>query len=228
MNLIHCKARLPRICRSLLVAALACGVFAASDFRLAADEAAEPKETVLLAGDSLRGWRIADKFWFDKHGTVEAKDGQVTLGAGQPGTGISYEGKLPREDYELTLEARRLAGDDFFCGLTFPVGDSHCTLILGGWGGSVTGLSNVDDFAAVENNTTGSFDFRKDRWYAIRLQVSKESIAAWVDETQLVDQPRKDHRFGVWWEQEPMRPLGIAAWNTRAAVRNVRLKRLAR
>ena len=37
-------------------------------------------------------------------------------------------------DYELRLEAKRVEGGDFFCGLTFPVGKEYCTLILGGWG----------------------------------------------------------------------------------------------
>ena len=56
---------------------------------------------------------------------------------------------FPREDYEVSLEARRLEGTDFFCGLTFPVGKEPCTLIIGGWGGTTVGLSNVDDYSAA-------------------------------------------------------------------------------
>lgn len=203
-----------------LLAAALCGLVAAS--LLAAD--AEP--TALFNGKDLQGWQVPDKFWFDKHGKVEVAGDAIVLNAGTPGTGIRFTGKLPKEEYELTLQARRTAGDDFFCGLTFPVGASHCTLILGGWGGSVTGLSNVDDFAAVENETTGAVTFKQGQWYTIRLRVTKERIAAWVDKEQIVDLPRQDHRFGVWWEQEPMRPLGIATWNTRGELRKIQLKRL--
>jgi hypothetical protein len=32
-----------------------------------------------------------------------------------------------------------------------------------------------------------------------------------------------DRKFSIWWEQEPARPLGIATWNTSAALRNIRL-----
>ena len=191
---------------------------------IAAEDAESPAK--LFSGKDLTGWHVPDKFWFDKHGKVEVADGAIVLAAGKPGTGIVYDGKLPKEAYELSLEARRVEGDDFFCGLTFPIGDSHCTLILGGWGGSVTGLSNVDDFAAVENETTGAFTFKKGQWYNIRLRVTKERVEAWVDKEQLVDLPRKDHRFGVWWEQEPLRPLGFATWNTRGELRKIQLKRL--
>ena len=40
---------------------------------------------------------------------------------------------LPTTNYEVEFEAQRVMGTDFFVGYTFPVGDSACSLILGGW-----------------------------------------------------------------------------------------------
>src|SRR5437899_12217134 len=46
-------------------------------------------------------------------------------------TGVTWgRGGLPRMDYEVTLEGKKIAGDDFFCTTTFPVGDSFCSLVV--------------------------------------------------------------------------------------------------
>jgi hypothetical protein len=188
--------------------------------------AAPPREVSLFDGKTLKNWRVADTFEFEKHGKVEVRDGVLHLERGRTATGVTYTGKPPRSNYEISLEAQRTDGDDFFCGLTFPVGEEHCTLILGGWGGDVTGLSNVNAMSAEENTTTGYVDFKNGQWYKIRLRVTEETISAWVDKELILEQPREGRKFEVWWEQEPMRPLGIATWRTSAALRNVRLARL--
>lgn len=186
-----------------------------------------PDETKLLFdGKSLKGWKAASKFDFEKHGKVAVVDGELRMAAGQPATGVVCQAKLPRDNYELTLEAKRVEGGDFFCGLTFPVGKEHCTLIVGGWGGGVIGLSNVDNTSAVENETTGYQAFKSNQWYKIRLRVTPKRIEAWIDKKQVVELEREDRKFSVWWEQEPMRPLGIANWNTGSALRKIRFRDL--
>jgi hypothetical protein len=186
----------------------------------------DTKATALFNQKNLDGWRIIDTFDFKRHGKVEVVDGTVVLGAGSPATGISYTGKLPRIDYEISLQAKRIEGDDFFCGLTFPVNDSHLSLIIGGWGGGVTGISNLDDRSAVENETTGYTEFERDRWYRIRLRVTAEVVQAWLDDEKIVDVKIKDKKLSIWWEQEPARPLGIVTWYTKGAVKEVVLTRL--
>ena len=74
---------------------------------------------------------------------------------------------MPGLNYELNVVARRVEGSDFFCGLTFPYQDSHCTLILGGWGGALVGLSCLDGRDASENETTRLMPFEKGRWYDV-------------------------------------------------------------
>lgn len=185
-----------------------------------------PRGESLFDGKSLAGWKTAEKFSFEDHGKVSVEKGQLLLAMGKPATGVACTAKLPRDNYELSLEARRTDGGDFFCGLTFPVKDEHCSLIVGGWGGGVIGLSNVDNVSAIENDTTGYHPFKDNQWYRVRLRVTPEKIQAWIDDEEVIDLAREGRRFSIWWEQEPMRPLGVATWNTGAALRNIRFRDL--
>lgn len=192
------------------------------------DRPAEPKgkakKVKLFDGKTLKGWKIPKVFDFERHGKVEVADQAILLHEGAPMTGVAYTGKPPRMNYELTLEGRRVSGDDFFCGITFPVAQSYCSLILGGWGGTVTGLSNVDGYSASENETSGYQEFERGRWYHIRLRVTTKKIEVWLDKEQIIDLVTKGHKFDIWWEQEPMRPLGFATWHTTGALRKIELR----
>jgi alpha-L-rhamnosidase len=181
----------------------------------------------LFDGKTLKGWRIVDEVDFESHGEVKVADGAIVLGKGSPMTGIAWTGEVPKEDYEVELEASRLEGSDFFCGLTFRISDSPCTLIVGGWGGSVVGLSNVDGASAVENMTTKWITFDEKRWYRIRLRVTKMKVEAWIDDDQVIDLERGSHRFGVWPQQEYVRPFGFDTWITKGALRAIRMRRVA-
>jgi hypothetical protein len=188
---------------------------------------ADTKPIQLFDGKTLAGWKIIDKHYYDAPGKVTVKDGVITMQPGKPATGVVVTRKsLPRMNYELSFDARRDTGSDFFCGLTFPIDKSYCTLVVGGWGGGLTGLSNVDSFAADENETTDYLEFKNGQWYKIRLQVAEARISVWIDKKQIVDLRTKDKKFAIWWEQEPVRPLGIGTWNTGASLKNIVLKRL--
>jgi len=183
-------------------------------------------EVSLFNGKDLTGWKIADMDDFQWHGKVYVKDGKIMLEQGGPMTGIARKGEFPKDNYEVNLEAMRTDGYDFFCGMTFPVADSWCTLIVGGWGGVVVGLSNVDDLNASENETTLGMSFEDKCWYPIRLRVTEAKIEVWIDKKKVIDLARKDHKFGVWPEQQPIRPFGVATWNTGGALRNFTLRKL--
>jgi len=180
----------------------------------------------LFDGQSLKGWQVAEELFFRDHGLVRVVDGKIVLDAGDPATGIVWQGEMPRENYELVVEAARLEGSDFFCGITFPVGDSYCTFIAGGWGGGVVGLSNIDGLSAVENETTGYHDFRPNTFYTLRVRVTPDAVKVHIDQKETVSVSRAGKKFSIWFEQEPMRPLGIASWQTKAAIRRVELVRL--
>ena len=177
----------------------------------------------LFDGKTLGNWKAAD---FVSNGKIEVKDGTIALSTGKPMCGIVWSNQPPaRMDYEIQLEAMRTEGNDFFCGLTFPVGTNPCTFIVSGWAGSVTGLSSIDGSDASENETTRTVQYEDRRWYRIRVKVTKTKIEAWVDDQQLVNLETTDRRISVRWEVEPCIPLGIATWNTGSAIRNIRLRR---
>lgn len=179
----------------------------------------------LFDGKRLGSWKITE---FGGQGEVKVEDGNLVLGIGDGCTGVTWKGDLPmpKIDYEISLEAMRVEGTDFFCGLTFPVGDAPCSLICGGWGGGVVGLSSLDGEDAANNETTKYIEFKSKKWYPIKLRVTKEKIEAWIDGKQEVDVETKDRRISVRIEVESSRPLGICSWNTKAALRNIRVRPL--
>ena len=189
---------------------------------LAAEPEGKPWRS-LFDGKSLDQWRVTK---FGGEGEVEIDDGSLLLGFGSSLTGVTYQGAVPTNDYELSLEAKRLDGVDFFCGLTFPVQKSHCSLIVGGWAGAVVGLSSIDGMDASQNETTKFMTFKNDQWYRIRVRVLTDRIQAWIDDKLVVDQDIRDRKISTRIEVDLSKPLGIAAWDTRAAIRNVRVREL--
>ena len=187
-------------------------------------QAAEPEWVSLFDGKALGKWKETD---FAGHADVKIKDGEIVLPQGGDMTGINLEAAPAKMDYEVELQAQRVEGDDFFCGLTFPVGDKCVTLIVGGWGGSVVGISNVNGENASENETTQYRNFKKGQWYRIRVRVTKAKIEAWIDKDQLVDLEMEgktlDMRIG---EIESSKPFGIATWRTAGALKDLRWRKL--
>ena len=186
----------------------------------------------LFDGKTLAGWKPS-KFATQREVSVEKSfqggGGAIVMELGEELSGITWANAadLPVLNYEIALEAMKLDGDDFFCGLTFPVGKSSCSFIAGGWGGTIVGLSSVDGMDASENETSSSRAFDRNRWYRIRVRVTAEKIAAWIDDEQVVDLPTKDRKITIRYGAiENSLPLGIAAYQTRTAVRGIRLRRL--
>ncbi|HBB74515.1 MAG TPA: DUF1080 domain-containing protein, partial [Planctomycetaceae bacterium] len=55
---------------------------------------------------------------FGGEGEVERKDGVIRIGMGADLSGVTWSGTFPTQSYEIALDARRVDGSDFFCGLT--------------------------------------------------------------------------------------------------------------
>lgn len=198
----------------LVVAVLAAGAVAAR---------AGGEWRPLFDGLEAGGWKATP---FGGEGEVTVVDGHLRIAAGGPLSGVTWKGEFPRQGYELSLEARRVEGEDFFCGLTFPVGDEACSLILGGWGGGTVGLSCIDGADASENATSQYHEFERGRWYDVVVRVTPVRIECLLDGERIIEQPLEGRRVSVRVEVEASRPLGIATYGTTAEVRNIRWRPL--
>ena len=177
----------------------------------------------LFDGETLANWEITN---FGTQGEVYISDGEIVLSMGDGCTGITWTDSFPQTNYELSLEAQRVMGTDFFCGLTFPVKDDFCTFIVGGWAGAVVGLSTIDGKDASENETTTLMRFNKNEWYKIKLRVTSEKVETWINEEKIVNFPYQGRNLGIRPEVELSCPMGIATWQTTGAVRNIYLRML--
>ena len=179
----------------------------------------------LFNGVSLEGWEVID---WEGHGRISVSDSCIVIGKGLGITGITLKEEFPRVDYELSLQAKRVDGEDFFCGITFPVNNEFVTLVIGGWGGSITGLSCIDGEDAANNIT---YDFRKfenNKWYNVRLNVTEEKIEAWIDDSKIIDFKIGDSLLSRRWEAEWSKPFGLITWQTTGAFRNIKLDHFGR
>jgi hypothetical protein len=185
-------------------------------------KSADPGWVLLFGGETLDGWEITN---FGPQGPVQVSEGNIILGMGDGCTGVTWKGDFPKMNYEVKLEAKKITGNDFFCGMTFPVDDSFCSLIVGGWGGPVVGLSSIDGHDASDNETRTLKKFDHDTWYAIHLKVSEEKIEAWIDGEQIINFTTEGRQLSIRPEVSLSRPFGICSWTTTAALRNIQLKK---
>jgi hypothetical protein len=214
----------PPPARSLVIASSCLPLLAGLALAMAAVAAPPDDWRPLFDGRALGDWKPTP---FGGEGEVTAGDGVLRIAMGVDLSGVTWQGEFPKQNFEIALEARRVEGNDFFCGLTFPVADDHCSLILGGWGGAVVGLSCIDGQDAANNATTEVIPFEGGRWYAVRVRVTPDQICCFLDDEQIIDQSLEDHEISVREEVVASQPLGIATYATTAELRNIRWRALA-
>ena len=221
----------PRISTFLLALFLAATFFFISNTLRAGDKPAAADWTVMLDGKSLDGWK---KSAFSTEGNVDVKnpfrDGRaaVVIDNTDALNGISWTKEMPKMNYEAVVEVMKVNGSDFFCGLTFPVGDGALTFVCGGWGGGLVGVSSIDDRDASENETTKTMKFDAGKWYCVRVRVTPGKVEAWIDDEKLVDLKTEGHKLALRnGEIDDSLPFGIATYQTSAAIRDVRMRRIA-
>jgi hypothetical protein len=173
---------------------------------------------------SLQGWK---EIPFTGKGQVRAEHGTLVLGRGMPMTGVTWTGTFPKSDYEVRWEAARLEGNDFFSSVTFPVGDSFCTWVTGGWGGDIVGLSSIDGWDASDNETRTYFNFENGRYYALRLRVTADRITAWIDDKPIVNVSIAGRSIGLRpGEIKLSAPFGFASYGSVGALRKIEYRTL--
>lgn len=188
-----------------------------------ADKEAKPDKDgwiALLPEKGLEGWTITD---FYGHGEVKREGELLVLEPGKPLTGITTKKKdFPTTNFEIEFEAQRTQGNDFLCGLTFPVGKGFASFIGGGWGGGLVGLSSVDGSDASENSYSSHVDFKNDQWYKFRILVDDEFVRGFVDKKEAFAIEREGHEFSTRIEVYASQPLGLCVFASRVEVKNFR------
>lgn len=192
----------------------------------AAAASAQPRPwRSLFDGKTLEGWQPAA---FERAGDVSVRNGVIVLAPGSPFTGLRFSGPVPQSNYEIRYVARRIAGNDFFASITFPVGASHATFVTGGWGGDIIGISSIDGWDASDNETRNYFEFENGRWYAIHVEVAMDRLRVLIDDKPVI-------RVGIAGRTVGLRPgptklttpLGIMSYNTGAEVRKIEIRESA-
>ena len=69
----------------------------------------------LFDGKTLGDWEITE---YGGEGEVYVKDKSIYCDMGAQLTGVNWKGRaLPKTDYEISVEAMKINGNDFFCGI---------------------------------------------------------------------------------------------------------------
>ena len=206
---------------------LGAAILSCSLYPLTAEEkpaAKEPAWKSLFDGKSLKNWKSSQ---FGGEGKVAVEDGIIVMNQGSDMTGITWTGDpLPKMNYEVSIMAQRIEGHDFFCGLTFEVNEDPCSLIIGGWGGGVVGISSLDGLDAANNETACYESFDEGKWYKIRLRVSEQGLMAWIGEKQVVSVATKGKKISIRGEVEPSRPFGVSCYATTAGLKEIKIRNL--
>lgn len=177
----------------------------------------------IFDGETLANWRAgvfgdSDELDFTGTGAI--------LPIGVPISGITYVGEPPRGEYGIHIEATRLSGSDFFLAVTFPVRDAHLTLVLGGWGGTLCGVSSLDGLDASMNDTRVHAEFPNGKRQSVFVYVADDRVRALVNGERLVDVALTGRALSIRPEVQPSLPLGLASFATRTEVHSVRLGRV--
>jgi hypothetical protein len=182
--------------------------------------------TPLFDGKTLKNWKATE---FGGEGEVSVEEGQIVVRSGATLSGVTWHGaELPRVNYEIELDAMKLDGSDFFVGLTFPYQKECASLILGGWGGGIVGISSINGDDAANNESMTSRDFPKNKWVHVRLRVTEDRITAWLDKEDepVVNVETADKIIGTRSDIDLARPLGLSNFQTSSAFKNITLKKL--
>ena len=188
------------------------------------------REWKLLADEFAPSWQASG---IAEEGRVSIQSGEIDLQPGQPMTGVRLDAqkwknaRLPTTRYSIEYEAMRVTGNDFFGTVTFPVNDSHSSLVIGGWGGTLVGISSIDDMDASENSTRGNAYFENNRWHKVRIEVRDDELRAWVNDKLFVNTSTKGRKLGLRaGDINKCTPFGFASYATQARIRNVVVRRL--
>ena len=121
--------------------------------------------------------------------------------------------------YEITLDARKLSGNEGFLVLFYVHNATHfCWLNIGGWGNTQDAIQQAigqhNPMALVMHPT---IHVKKGHWYHVRLRCNGPHIQAWVDGKKCFDYRLKG-------AANDSGKIGIGTWQTQVAFKNITVK----
>jgi hypothetical protein len=127
--------------------------------------------------------------------------------------------------YEVKVEALRKEGSDFLIALTLPVESNACTVVIGGWGGGLCGISSVDFMDASENGFSSGIALTNNVWYTLRVRVTPGLLEVALNDTLYTAKVpfEKSSRFSLrsGSDIDKTLPFGLATFETHALWRNL-------
>lgn len=185
----------------------------------------KPQRWDLLGAAMVPQWQALT---IEGAGKPQIGPGEIVLPEGAPMTAVRFGGweamGLPVVDYAIEYEAMRVAGQDFFGAVTFPIRSlkTCATLVNGGWGGGLVGISNIDEQSANENATRSEHRFVNGQWYRFRLEVRSEEIKGWLDGRLIINASIKARTISLRaGDIEQCAPFGLATYGTTGKVRGL-------
>jgi len=139
-------------------------------------------------------------------GDVEVKDGRIILSAGSRPDGLTCTRTFRKTNYEISLEAMRVNGSDFFCGLTFR--RAVAVQLYRRWLGwrSRRAVEQIDGSDASETKPPSIRNSR--------AAAGTRSASAWTNDNPSLDRQKengrralKDKTISIRIEVEVSRPL---------------------
>jgi len=184
---------------------------------------AKAETRALFNGKDLSGWKLAD-IW--GNGKVEVlSNGVVSCDIGKPLSGIVYTNPFPTMSYEVKLEALRKEGSDFFVALTLPVESNACTVVIGGWGGGLCGISSIDYMDASENPHSSGVALTNNVWYTLRVRVTPGLLEVALNDTlynaKVPFEKSSSFSLRAGSDIDKTLPFGLATFETHALWRNL-------
>ncbi len=208
------------------MAALAAGLALASCAAPAGAPEAPVSEVpweVLFDGEDLSSWKAGV---FGEFAEFERVEDGVVIPQGVPLAGLTYQGAPPAPPFEAEFDVTKEYGADFFLAVTFPVRGEHLTLVLGGWGGVVCGLSCLDGEDASGNDTRTLRNFPDGTRYRVSLSVTDDRVQVGLDGEPLIDADLTGRELELRPEVDPSVPFGVATFATQTVLHGVKVRQV--
>ncbi len=162
-----------------------------------------------------RSWRLllpdGDTSLWEKKGSFYTIDGDLVL---LPwGTNLVRSDIVLKDEFILTLNARKLAGQDGFM-ILFTYGGHDLVWVLGGWNNSKSELAGYD-------NTSVSKKIDRGVWYHLELKADSKKISGLVDGEKVLEISKNqiDHSSPTVGFKSG---LGLAVWSSLSKFSDIR------